>query len=59
MHRRNRPTLNSARHKLLASPLRLRILHALLDTEKTAAQVADALGESRSEVVTVDASALK
>ena len=37
------PTISEEQYKLLASPLRIRILHALVDREMTAAQVADAL----------------
>lgn len=42
--------ITAAQSRLLASPLRLRILHALADAAATAAEVADALGETRGNV---------
>lgn len=42
--------VTAEQHKLLASPLRLRILHAVAEVEATAAEVADRLGESRGNV---------
>lgn len=42
--------LQEAQIKLLTNPLRIRILHALVREEQTAAQVADALCESRGNV---------
>lgn len=46
---RARP-VEEAQAKLLANPLRIRILHVLVGREQTAAQVADALRESRGNV---------
>lgn len=42
--------VTAEQHKLLASPLRLRILHAVAEVEGTAAEVADRLGETRGNV---------
>lgn len=50
MDRSKTKVLTDAQVKLLASPLRIRILHALAQREQTAAQAADALGESRGNV---------
>jgi DNA-binding transcriptional ArsR family regulator len=44
------PSLTEGQYKLVAHPLRIRILHALRSGELTAAQVADHLGESRGNV---------
>jgi len=42
--------ITAEQYKLLASPLRIRILHRLAESEATAAQVADDLGETRGNV---------
>lgn len=42
--------LTEGQYKLIAHPLRIRILHALSSGELTAAQVADHLGETRGNV---------
>ena len=42
--------VTAEQHKLLASPIRLRILHAVADRDGTAAEVADRLGETRGNV---------
>lgn len=44
------PRLTEGQYRLLAHPLRIRILHVLASDELTAAQVADALGETRGNV---------
>lgn len=42
--------LTEGQYQLLANPLRIRILHALVSDELTAAQVADVLEETRGNV---------
>lgn len=44
------PPLTDGQYRLVAHPLRIRILHTLSSAELTAAQVADYLGESRGNV---------
>jgi DNA-binding transcriptional ArsR family regulator len=43
-------SITAQQYRLLASPIRLRILHVLADESKTAKQVADAMGETRGNV---------
>lgn len=50
MTQEKRLVLTEGQSQLIAHPLRIRILHALSGKELTAAQVADALGESRGNV---------
>lgn len=45
-----RPVITGEQYKLIASPIRIRILHVLAQGERTAAQVADEMGESRGNV---------
>lgn len=45
-----KPPLTDDQYLLVAHPLRIRILHALANSELTAAQVADTLGETRGNV---------
>jgi DNA-binding transcriptional ArsR family regulator len=42
--------LTEGQYRVLAHPLRIRILHELASAERTAAQVADRLGETRGNV---------
>ncbi|NMP24427.1 ArsR/SmtB family transcription factor [Sulfobacillus harzensis] len=42
--------ISAKQYHLLSSPLRLRILHVLSQTPKTAKQVADELGETRGNI---------
>lgn len=50
MNKTPRVPITSKQYQLLASPIRLRILHLLGDQPQTAKQVADALGETRGNV---------